>query len=90
MQNVWVIDWGESGFYPEFFEDISMLNHVNAGWFKGKTWWSAWWVRFKWSMVRFVVFGRVEYHPARTPMAVVPDRSIHFKLMQPCFPQVYW
>ena len=52
-RNLWLIDWGFSGFYPAISEYAS-LSRRKLGW--GKTW-SDWWVRMQWDLFRLIALG---------------------------------
>jgi len=55
--NLWIIDWGFSGYYPAFMEYLGM-DAVSAGadWFRAHTW-ASWWGRIRWNLLRFIACG---------------------------------
>lgn len=53
---LWLVDWGISGFYPEYLEYFGIdatLSLRSMPWLREHTW-AAWWGRLKWSLFRWL------------------------------------
>jgi hypothetical protein len=83
-KNLWLLDWGRSGFYPEYMEGLGM-DTTAMPWINGRTW-AAIWGRFKWGLLRwlvgfpFSIQGKAQL--AHRAMGTVYNRTIRYKLVR--------
>lgn len=81
--DLWIVDWELSGWYPIYFEYVSMQNFQMPKW--SKLSWLRWWL-FSWISVGIyrrekVCLGVVRYKFTRNPIArksVVLEEGAHF------------
>lgn len=81
QRNLWLIDWGHSGFYPEEMESLTMDITMGCAmpWISKKTW-AGWWGRFKWGILRWMAgagFSRSGSY--QRSMAFICQRILTFR-----------
>lgn len=82
QKNLWLIDWGHSGFYPEGMESISMSITMGLAmpWVCKNTW-AGRWGRFKWGILRWLAgVGFSRYGSFLAAMNLIFQRSLSFRI----------
>jgi hypothetical protein len=89
--NLWILDWDHSGWYPSYFESVSMQNfHVRSGWSRTARlrWWIFSWISagikereretmkfVRWKFIRWQLGRREELLPEGAPFHAVHLRK---------------
>ncbi|TFY77315.1 hypothetical protein EWM64_g6697 [Hericium alpestre] len=84
---LWLVDFGEAGFYPPFMEYLGMkLTHIP--WLYEPTW-AAWWGRMRWSLLQWIACGpRRGYGEAYNALCVVRQRSLRYRMQKTPFSEL--
>ncbi|EIW51508.1 kinase-like protein [Trametes versicolor FP-101664 SS1] len=80
---LYLVDWGISGFYPEYMEYFGIdatSSLCSMQWLRERTW-AAWWGRLRWSLFRWVAAGSgSRFRDAWKAFGVISIRTQHFRL----------
>lgn len=78
---LWLVDWGNSGFYPAYMEYFGLQARTGAmPWLTEHTW-TAWWGRLRWSFFRWIVAGfSYQYNRPWRAFGVVGTRTQRFRM----------
>lgn len=87
---LWLVDWGNAGFYPSVMEYMGMEARTHAMEWLCMSTWAAWWGRLRWDLFRWIACGsRGQYTKAIKAMLVVQQRSLRYKLSKPVYSGSY-
>lgn len=82
-QRLWLVDWGNSGFYPDYMEYIGI--EPDMVWINARTW-SAWWHRLRWRFLRLIAAGPAYfYEKGQKVLHEVYNRSSEHERLKPAF-----
>ncbi|KAI0362676.1 hypothetical protein OH77DRAFT_1416952 [Trametes cingulata] len=78
---LWIVDWGNAGFYPVYMEYLGMKPQIHdMPWLFERTW-AAWWGRIRWSIFRWIAVGSFyRYRKAWRAFAAVSIRTQRFRM----------